>query len=93
MSKLQIDDGYGYASVQVGDGPPVVLDLWEANNVYAGLEQEAADAVALADAWRNWLIRKGLPDLSHGAAFAVADHVMATIAALKKNGTCSAKPG
>lgn len=93
MAKLQIADGYGLASVQVGDAPAVVLDLWEANNTYSQLESQHADAVELANAWLAWLDGKGITGLSHGAGFAVVDHVTAAMEECKKKSTCSAKPG
>ena len=94
MATLQIDEGYGLASVRVGQGEPVVLDLWEANNTYVNLQtQYGANTVELSIRWLEFLAGKGLANLSHGAGFAVVDHVIAAIGECQKKGTCSAKPG
>jgi hypothetical protein len=93
MPPITLDDGDGYADVEVrtAAGPlRARLDLYEANNAYAALERRhAGDAVALGAAWADWLAGKGLAGLSHGAAFRVADHVFAAVEEFKKKGPAS----
>ena len=97
MSALTLDDADGYAQVEVrtAGGPlSARLDLYEAINTYTALAaRHPDDAVALGAAWCDWLAGKGLPGLSHGAAFRLADHVAAEVEAFKKKGHGSPSAG
>jgi hypothetical protein len=58
---LNEDDGYLEVEVKRGDGGSSVrLDLYEANNTYAGLVDAHPDPVELAAAWTGWLAERGL---------------------------------
>lgn len=79
MAAVVIEPDDGYMTVEVrqpadagGGSAAVQLDLFEAVNVYTAVYAEHADPVPRAEAWIRWLVGKGLPRLSHGAAYALA---------------------
>ena len=80
MPAMTIDETDGYLELEFthkGSEPVTVnLDIFEANNVYAALTAEHPDLVEQGAAWVTWLMDKGAPRLSHGAAFAVATKLM-----------------
>ena len=97
MSVFQIDADEGFTDVQVAtpEGTATArIDVFEGRNAYAALLiKHPDDAVALGAAWCDWLAGKGLPGLSHGAAFRLADHVSAEVEAYKKKGPGSPSAG
>lgn len=94
---LSLDDTFGFLQVEVrhGNATPsaAALDVWEAFNTYAQLRAKFEDAVELGAAWCEWLATRGLPELSHGAAFKVADALAAEVERAKKADTGSASAG
>jgi hypothetical protein len=96
MAKFTLDDSDGFLDLEIkaGESPPipVKLDLFESNNVYAGLcktHEGVGNSVALAEAWVEWLMSKGCPRLSHGASFRLADQIVSQIEEFKKKGISS----
>ena len=91
---LSADEGYLEVEFKSAEGTQtVLLDLFEANNVYASLLDAHEDAAELASAWCEWLGTKGLPGLSHGAGFRVAVAIgEAKTAFAKKNGLSLLNP-
>lgn len=86
VQRFELDEDDGYLEVAVGKGPPVRLDLYRAHNTFYALDQEHhEDNVALAEEWCKWLHTQGLPMLSHGAAFKLADAVAERVVGLKKS--------
>lgn len=93
---IKIDDEEGWLNMTIrtdtGD-VPARLDIVEANNTFVALCGEHADEQARGDAWVEWLSKKGLPKLNHGAALGVATEVtrrakeFATKYGLNPNGT------
>lgn len=97
MGTLNLDEGDGRTTVSLrpaGGGEPVsaVLDVYESNNAFAALQLTHADPGDLGAAWADWLAGRGLPGLTHGQAFRVADHLAAEVEAFKKNDPASPKP-
>ncbi len=86
---LALDEAEGYLKIDViplapgADGGTIYLDLFAANNAYAGLCESEDDAHARGEAWCKWLATKGL-NLSHGTAFRVAEAVMREVGEFKK---------
>ena len=88
MARLQLPESFGFVEVAIGDHA-TRIDVWEANNTYAQLQQQHGnDHVVALGEFVGWLGLKGLPGLSHGAAIAVVDAVSAEIASAKKPGPC-----
>lgn len=85
---LKDDDGYLNLTVESAAGSvTVALDLFEALNTYAALcdRFDVVDqAVELMAAWVEWLVGKGVPPLSHGAAMHLAAHVRDEVGRFKK---------
>ncbi len=90
---IDADDGYLTVEAKQTNGPPLLvqIDLFEATNTYAALHAQYADPIARANAWVEWLANRGLPPVSHGAAFALAGrmNVLVEEYAKKKPGIVS----
>lgn len=88
MPPLKLNDDDGYLDVEIASGDAQVsthrLDLFEANNTYATMSDQHQDAIALGNAWCDWLEGKGFPRLSHAKAFELAAHVMSLVGDVKK---------
>lgn len=98
MATLRLKEGDGTTRIELepkADGTPVsvTLDVYEANNAYCDLQAQHPAVSDLGAAWAAWLEAKGLPGLSHGQAFDVADHLAAEVEAFKKKGSGSPTPG
>lgn len=84
---MTIDESDGYLELTVrtpGGNASARLDLYEAHNTYVQIASETDDAVVVGNKWCEWLTRQGLPSLSHGAGFRVAEAVTAAIGEFKK---------
>lgn len=96
-SPLRLDGSDGFVVVEVAndDGTTAAarLDLFEANNTYAALCDQHADPIARANAWVEWLLLKGLPPVSHGSAYRLADRIVEQVAEFKKKDTSSPSAG
>lgn len=93
MPSLSIDADDGYLEVTVkgaaGAKPATAsIDIFEAVNAYSYLHGEHENIVDRGNAWVEWLVGKGLPPLSHGAAFGLAGQMSDMVAEYAKK-----KPG
>lgn len=83
MIKLEKDEGFVEIEVD-GNPAPVKLDLFEASNNYGRLCDRHEDPVERGDAWCAWLAERGVPGLSHGAAYRLAGEIANEVEAFKK---------
>jgi hypothetical protein len=84
MAKFTLEKDGGCMEVDAGTGKNLLLDMYQAWNTFQALKNQIAEAVALGDAWVNWLSTKGLPALTHGEAFRLLDAIGEEVVAFQK---------